>query len=330
MPQSRKSQISLIDTPYYHCISRCVRRSFLCGVDTYSGQSYEHRRGWVEERLLFLSSVFAIDICAYAVMSNHCHVVLHVDKVLAQSWSVEEVIHRWHKLHKGTLLTNKYLNPDERQQMSPSELLAVEETTNVYRQRLYDISWFMRNLNEYIAREANKEDNCTGRFWEGRFKSQALLDDSALLACMAYVDLNPIRAKMASTPEASEHTSIKKRTRAVTQKRRQPRQLMPFVGNPRQNMPKGIAYHLNDYCELVDCTGRCIREYKAGHIEHHHSPILERLGLNTEQWLTLSTEFEKHFSTAVGSEYMLQQFKAHTAHQRIRGMGKARALLKHD
>jgi hypothetical protein len=80
MPQSRKSQISLLDTPYYHCVSRCVRRSFLCGVDSYSGQSYEHRRGWVEDRLLFLASVLAIDVCAYAVMSNHVHVVVHVDK----------------------------------------------------------------------------------------------------------------------------------------------------------------------------------------------------------------------------------------------------------
>jgi REP element-mobilizing transposase RayT len=89
MPQPRKNQISLIDTPYYHCVSRCVRRSFLCGTDKFTGQNYEHRRGWVEERLLFLSSVFAIDICAYAVMSNHTHMVLHVDKEMAESWSKE-------------------------------------------------------------------------------------------------------------------------------------------------------------------------------------------------------------------------------------------------
>ena len=324
MPQSRKSQISLIDTPYYHCVSRCVRRSFLCGEDTFTGQNYEHRRGWVEERLLLLGSVFSIDICAYAVMSNHTHVVLYVDKEQADSWSMAEVLRRWHLLHQGTLLSQKYQRGDD---LTKSELLSLKETTEVYRQRLYDISWLMRNLNEHIAREANKEDNCTGRFWEGRFKSQALLDESTVLACMAYVDLNPIRAKMETTPETSKHTSIQNRIQSLI-KGEQPKKLMSFVGDHRQNMPKGIAYSLIDYCELVDATGRCIREDKAGHIEHRHSPILERIGLNSAQWLTLTTEFEQHFHTAVGSEHMLQQFKQHTDHQRIRGMAKARALLQ--
>ncbi len=237
---------------------------------------------------------------------------------------MEEVLWRWHQLYQGTLLSQKYQRRDK---LSKSELFTLEETTEIYRQRLYDISWLMRNLNEYIAREANKEDSCTGRFWEGRFKSQALLDESAVLACMAYVDLNPIRAKMETTPEASKHTSIQNRIQSLI-KGEQPKILMPFVGNHRQDMPKGIAYSLIDYCELVDCTGRCIRDDKAGHIDHHNNPILERIGLNSEQWLILTTEFEQHFHTAVGSEHMLQQFKQHTDHQRIRGMAKARALLQ--
>jgi len=144
---------------------------------------------------------------------------------------------------------------------------------------------------------------------------------------MAYVDLNPIRAKMNTTPETSKHTSIQNRIHALI-KGEQPKKPMRFVGNYRQDMPKGIAYSLIDYCELVDCTGRCIRDDKAGYIEQHHSPILSRLGLNSEQWLTLTTEFEKHFHTAVGSEHMLQQFKQHTDHQRIRGMAKAIVLLQ--
>jgi hypothetical protein len=152
-------------------------------------------------------------------------------------------------------------------------------------------------------------------------------DESAVLACMACVDLNPIRAKMEGTPETSTHTSIQHRIQALI-KGEQPKNLMRFVGNPRQDMRKDMAYSLIDYCELVDCTGRCIRDDKAGYIEQHHSPILVRLGLDSQQWLTLTTEFEQHFSTAVGSEHMLQQFKHHTNHQRIRGMAKARALLQ--
>ena len=128
--------------------------------------------------------------------------------------------------------------------------------------------------------------------WKGRFKSQALLDDAAVLSCMAYVDLNPIRAKMATTPEKSKHTSIQKRTEALQQHKRQPYKLLPFVGNPTQDMPQGIAFSLQDYCELVDATGRIIRADKVGVIDSAQNPILSRLGLCEEQWLTLTTEFE--------------------------------------
>ena len=145
---------------------------------------------------------------------------------------------------------------------------------------------------------------------------------------MAYVDLNPIRAKIDKTPETAQHTSIKKRIQAAKHGRYQPSALMPFVGSHRQNMPKGIAYHLKDYCELVDATGRSIREDKAGYIDNSQSPILERLGLGADQWLTLTTEFEKHFCYAAGAELMMNEFKSHTHHKRLRGMGKSKILLR--
>ena len=325
MPQPRSSQISLSDTPYYHCVSRCVRRSFLCGFDKYSGQSYEHRRGWVERRLLLLSSIFSIDICAYAVMSNHVHVVLHVDVKQAQLWSDYDVVQRWHRLHKGTLLTRMFAKGDT---LSQGQQLTLDNTLTEYRRRLHDISWLMRDLNENIAREANKEDDCTGRFWEGRFKSQALLDEAAVLSCMAYVDLNPIRAKIADTPETSKHTSIKQRLISIKHPATT-HSLMPFVGNSRQDTPKGIAFSLKDYCELVDKTASIIKDDKTKDIGHQSRPILQQLGLSDEQWLTLTTEFEKHFSYAAGAEMMMSQFKKHTGHQRIRGMGKAKTLLRY-
>jgi hypothetical protein len=137
------------------------------------------------------------------------------------------------------------------------------EVAEVWRERLCSISWFMRWLNESIAREANREDGCTGHFWESRFKSQALLDEKALAACLAYVDLNPIHAKMAETPEDSAHTSIKRRIEAA-RNRQQPGSLFPFVGNPREPMTEGIPFPLEGYLELLDWSGRILREGKRG------------------------------------------------------------------
>ncbi|ABG39408.1 hypothetical protein Patl_0882 [Paraglaciecola sp. T6c] len=146
--------------------------------------------------------------------------------------------------------------------------------------------------------------------------------------CTAYVDLNPIRAKMAEKPETASHTSIKKRIDAAKNQQSQPSALMPFVGCYRKEMPKGLTYLLNDYYELIDTTSRCIRDDKTGYMDNKQSLILERLGLGTAQWLTLSTEFEKHFCYAAGAEQMMSMFKRHTHHQRLRGMGKAKELLK--
>lgn len=307
MATARKKQISLIDTPYYHCISRCVRRAFLCGKDKVTGDSFEHRRGWVEDKLLALGQIFAIDICAFAIMSNHTHLVLFVDAEQASLWTTDEVITRWHQLFKGTLVTQQYARGEE---LSKPLQQALEETVAVYRQRLTDISWFMRILNEDIARKANIEDNCTGRFWEGRFKSQALLDEAALAACMAYVDLNPVRAGIATTPEDSDHTSIKMRI-MVARKARQPNVLSPFVGNPRNNMPKGLPFNLTDYLQLVELTGRCIRDDKRGYIENNLPNILQRLNICPKNWLILTTQFRKVFHGAVGNSQALADFCLH-------------------
>ncbi|WP_198263140.1 transposase [sulfur-oxidizing endosymbiont of Gigantopelta aegis] len=166
MPTPRSQQISLSDTPYYHCISRCVRRTFLCGVDTVTNKDYSHRKQWFVERLALLSKTFAIDVCAYSIMSNHIHAVLKINASLAQSWSDETVIQHWQQLCSIPVLVERYLNGESH---SEAEQDKARETIAVFRDRLMDISWFMRCLNEHIARRANAEDKCTGRFWEGRF-----------------------------------------------------------------------------------------------------------------------------------------------------------------
>jgi len=307
MTTARKQLISLADTSYYHCISRCVRRAFLCGEDRNTGRNFDHRRGWVEDKLLGLTQVFAIDVCAYAIMSNHTHTVLFVDGGTAKAWTTSEVLQRWHKLFKGTLVTQQYCRGEE----IPDYLMAsLLETVEVYRNRLMDISWFMRLLNQSIAIQANQEDNCTGHFWEGRFKSQALLDEAALAACMAYVDLNPVRANIAKTPEKSGYTSVKQRVISA-KNGKQPTRLLPFVGNPRKAMPKGLPFELKDYLELIELTGRCLREDKAGYIEESQSALLTRLNIKPENWLTLSKDFRKLFHGAVGHSDVFAEYCEH-------------------
>jgi len=174
-----------------------------------------------------------------------------------------------------------------------------------------NLSWIMRELNEKVARLANAEDEVTGRFWEGRFKSQALLDRSALLSCMAYVDLNPVRAGAASTPEGSEFTSFKMRcncfsqsgqdseTEADAESPNQPDTLLSFVGNQSRNNT-GIEFRLVEYFKLVDWAGRHIREDKVGSIDKSLAPILERISITPGHWLSLCKHFENKFKGLVG------------------------------
>ena len=167
----------------------------------------------------------------------------------------------------------------------------------------------MRCLNEPIAREANREDNVTGRFWEGRYSSQALLDEKALAACMVYVDLNPIRAQMAITPETSAHTSVKRRidkarhTQLPYAIEQQPALLLPFAGNPREDMPAGLPFLLTDYIELVDWSGRILREDKKGAIPEASPAILQRLQLDARNWCYLTRHFEHPFKHLVGAAH---------------------------
>ena len=305
MTRPRKALISLADTPYYHITSRCVRRAFLCGVDHYSGRNYEHRRQWVVDRIRLLSSLFAIDVCAYAVMSNHYHLVLKICPEQLEGLSDDDIMDRWCALFRGPLLIQNYRNGEA---LSSFERETVADIVRVWREKLASISWFMRCLNQPIAHQANREDGCTGKFWESRFTSQALKSEEALLSCMAYVDLNPVRAGLADTPQASEYTSIRERLnnefdlqQAIDDQTRcgdlidfqaKLKPLMPFENRANQDTRDSIFYHFESYLELVDWTGRIIRDDKRGHIDNTIPPILDRLQITATQWRINTTQFE--------------------------------------
>lgn len=339
MTAARSTKIDLSATPFYHCMTRCVRRTFLCGLDSQSGQDYSHRKGWIVSRMKQLAEVFAIQICAYAIMSNHYHLVLHVDDNAAKHWSDDEVFQRW-----------EHLFPNDANQV---ELLGFSKSERkqkltLWRQRLTSISWFMRCLNETIARLSNKEEAITGRFWEGRFKSQALLDEGAVLAAMAYVDLNPVRAKAVMAPEDAEFTSIFERIKMVAKQLKkkttttttsfhmpsfakqcdtlkQPKSLMAFSnGRTAANEAPTIDFTLSDYLQLIDETGRLVREGKRGAIPHHLSPILNRLQLSAAGWLEMVKNLEKNFFHAVGNSMILVDFGDKNRMRQPKGINAAK------
>ena len=297
MTTARKQLVSPDVTSYYHCVSRCVRRSFLCGEDAVTQKSYEHRRDWIVQKIYALSSVYCIDICAYAIMSNHYHLVVNINKDRAFTLSAHEVVARWGQLHKLPHLIHRWVSNEL---TSEAETEKCFEIIEQWRERLWNLSWYMKELNFDIACRANREDKCTGHFWESRFKSQALMDEKALAAAMTYVDLNPIRAGIADTPETSDYTSIKARIDALKQPLSTAPCLHPFIGNPTNAMQEGIPFRLMDYLELVDWSARQVRANKAS-MDSRLPNILQRLDFNINGWLKVCTCLEKSHSTAIGS-----------------------------
>jgi REP element-mobilizing transposase RayT len=334
MTRARRELISLESTPYYHCVSRCVRRAFLCGDDSYSQKNFDHRRQWIFDRLKQLSDVFAIKIAAFAIMSNHYHVIVRIDRDQALSWPDEQVIDHWCKLFAGDVIVNRWRSGEL---LSKAEEIVAKDIVETWRQRLFNLGWFMRCLNEHIARLANQEDGCKGRFWESRYKSQALLDERALLTCMTYVDLNPIRAKIATTPEASDFTSIQERIRKFSQPHKKlnkaqessPSHLLEFGGN--ESLCKAnnhIPFHLDDYIALVDWTGRAVREDKRGSIPQNLPPVFERLNMNPEDWLEAVKNAGHRYGLAKGAISRIKLYAERLGKRWIRGQSYCKVFYQ--
>ena len=326
---ARREMIDPSEIQICHTISRCVRRAFLCGDDPISGESFEHRRQWIRDRLEFLASVFGIDCLTYAIMSNHIHLVLRSRPDIVAAWSDEELARRWLRLFP--VRRAKDGSPAEPTEAEIATIVNQADVLAERRRRLSDISWWMRCTTEHIARRANREDRCTGHFWEGRYKCQLLLDEASLLACAAYVDLNPVRAAIAETPEESSFTGAKDRIDDQSGKKKASRKrihdhernrpgrrsgwLVPVEANEssdpigqdacssgRRASRKGfLPLSLCEYLELLDWTGRQIRGDRRGCIPDHLSPILQRIGLDTPDWCELVKKFGRTFKRVAGT-----------------------------
>jgi REP element-mobilizing transposase RayT len=330
---ARKEIVDESDVGVYHCVSRCVRRAFLCGTDGYTGRNFDHRKAWFQERMEELAAIFAVDVLGFSIMSNHVHLLLRTRPDIAEGFDDEAVARRWYRLHPWR--RNDDGTPAEPE---PCELAAIQSDLQrlaLLRSRLASLSWFMASLCEPIARRANREDRCTGRFWEGRYKSQRIVDETALLACSVYVDLNPIRACIAETPETSEFTAAFERIAARQQTAASVAESAlqaDDVGPTRQVYQRGawlspvpdadvpattgnsaasasdrrasdrgfLPMTLDEYLELLDWTGRQLRQGKRGAIRADLRPILERLHIKADAWIDTIERFGRAFHRVVG------------------------------
>ena len=332
---------------WVHVISRCVRKAYLCGGRE---GKWDHRRIWVEDRLRELSGVFAVEVAAYAVMSNHVHAVVRMSPGAAAAWSDREVVERWLSVfgkNADRMAVNGQLDPIIAQFAANAEWVAER------RARLADLSWFMRAFKEPIARRANAEDECSGRFWEGRYTSVPLLDHAAVIACMAYVDLNPVRARIAPTPETSDFTSVKARVgarqrhRAVSKvqaqvatgevTREQAAAALKRAGLVEESVaaakisaeaggfvaPIAVCQRthdgqamssselsVDDYLALVDLTGRVLRPDKRGAIDGRLPALLARLDLELEAWMATMAGWRQMHGRALGHRAVRDEMAA--------------------
>ena len=315
MAKPRKDQIDADNiSAYYFITTKCARKSWLCGFDPETGYDYEYRKYRLQARIHYLNSVFAIDVAGYSVMSNHYHLLLRINRKMMASWSDQEVVERWLCLFKAydkPFIHRWY----QGEVLSRAEQQQVDEEIGKWRERLIDPSWLMRCLNEPMATQANREDGMRGhRFWEPRFDSRAVMTQADLLACLSYVDLNPVRACLARALEDSDYTSFQERLRQyfVTSARLieglpetdedllaryniPVKPLMPFKGDESADDEWGLPFSFQAYQELVDWLGRCQHPDKRGFIDDSVPPILERLQTDQRLWINAATQFNsKH------------------------------------
>jgi len=317
MTQPRSQLVPPGSDGHYHCVQRCVRRAFLCGVDHYTGKSFEHRKAWVEQRLGLLAECFAVSIHAYAVMSNHLHLVVKMVPDAVTDWSDAEVAARWVRLFPPRQ------DSGEAVEAKCSRLIVDADRLGVIRSRLSNLSWLMRCLAEPIARQANSEDHCKGRFWEGRFKAQRLCDERALLAAMAYVDLNPVRAGIAEGLEDSAHTSLLARM-AKTGQRREAlgARLGPILGV----LQPPLAMTTADYLQLLDWTGRQLAPGKRGRITGDAPACLHGFDTDSERWAARVRAVGSGYWRAIGSAEQLIALTQRIGQRWLKGLRLAERL----
>ena len=315
---TRREDTIVEEESCYHCISRCVRRAYLYGNDSYSGKNYDHRKDWIRDRLKFLVNVFSIEVLACALMDNHLHALIRTKPDVLKRLSRKEVARLWLRLYP------KYRGEPAEEEVH--ELSKDSDRIAVLRTRLGSVSWFMKSLNEFLARRANKEDECKGRFWEGRFRCQRVRGEAALLGCAVYIDLNPVRAMQVKTPEESKFTSACERIELLKKRRSEGALWLAPIRDTGKR--RGfLSISPEQYLTILDETGRIIKKGKRGVISKELAPILVRLGLKPEGWAGLVSELGNAFSLVVGDKESIQQSALSAGKKWLKGLSAAQCAF---
>ncbi len=314
---NRKDIVDPSEVGVYHCYSRCVRGYFLCGVDRQTGTDYSHRKAWIEDRQALLVTVYAMELLGYAILDNHMHHVIRTRPDLAEVWTDEEVVRRWYRLHPQKNEQGEIIElSDDHLKALLGDAVVVQE----WRRRLASLSWYMKDLKEYIAKRANRESDQRGHFFESRFNSPRLADVITLLLCLLYVDLNCVRAGMADCPEAYIHGSFQRRvlghqlrtqTVCTTAALGEPvpdAALQPIPEDGEASNAAAPVFRPSDkgilpmttqhYFELADWVGRQRRSDKRGAIPKHLDPILSRIGCDCDMLANSHDRYERGFQRA--------------------------------
>ncbi len=223
----------------------------MCGRDPYSGKRYDHRKEWLKDRLFHLAKYFSVELDAFAIMSNHFHLVVYYDPLACNQWTDDEVAYRWVEAFPPRLTNAGAGDLEARKSLMRDRLKEQPEQLLSLRRRLGSLSAFMKHLKQPIAWRANQEDDCRGHFFEGRFYSGALLNEAAVLAAMAYVDLNPVRAKITRRIENCRDSSIFTRLKKLNNSpERLEEVLAPLVSGIGQST-KRLQITLREYAEQL-------------------------------------------------------------------------------
>jgi hypothetical protein len=326
----------------FHCWNRCVRRAFLCGRDALTGRDYSHRRDWILVRQEQLAGLFAIDIEFHAELSNHLHLVLRTLPRVAKRWSAEEVVRRWLTITKLAKCFSDDLptpNPQQVEKLARDKKLVAK-----LRRRLSSVSWFMGILCENIARRANDEDECKGRFFETRFSCRECTDLSALLLCAIYVDLNPYRAGEVDDPVGSPYTSIYQRLQSQGLRKNAAHRpdgwLGEFTLQPERKADEGLAdgsrtgrrasdlgilpVTLADYVRLLRWTAEELRSGRRDTIPADLATVLDHFDVQHDEWLNTVEQYETAFGHAVGRAESLAAVAERMELQHLKGIAACR------